>query len=310
MNAPVVVGTDGSGSALDAVALAVRFARSIDTRLVVACVYPGAPADGRVPDQVSAALDAARELVGAFPADFRTVASSSAARGLTELAENEGASVLIAGSSERGAFGRVLSGSTAVRLLHGTAVPVAVAPRGYRRRGTKPFHALGVAFVGSPEGHKALDVAAELARRAGVPLTVYEVLAVEQSWFTPQAAAGLQPGVPEEVREEYERALEEAVAAFRDGIDVTGQLLVGSVVDELSAVDEDGIDLLVCGSRGYGAGAAGAARICLACPSPPSRRPGTRGAPRRRGPRLSDHNQQSQQNQTRRSQRTKGPLVP
>src|SRR5215211_6399790 len=186
MNGPVVVGTDGSGSALDAVALAVRITRSVDARLVVACICPDAKPDDAVADRASAALEAARELVGELPAEFRTLASSSAARGLTELAETEGASVLITGSSERGAFGRVVSGTTAERLLHGTAVPVAVAPRGYRRRGTEPLRALGAAFVNTPEGHRAVDVATELATRAGVPLTVYEVLAVEQNWFTPQ----------------------------------------------------------------------------------------------------------------------------
>jgi nucleotide-binding universal stress UspA family protein len=34
-------------------------------------------------------------------------------------------------------------------------------------------------------------------------------------------------------------------------VPATGELLYGEVVDELSMVGERGVDLLVCGSRGY-----------------------------------------------------------
>jgi nucleotide-binding universal stress UspA family protein len=53
-------------------------------------------------------------------------------------------------------------------------------------------------------------------------------------------------------REGYQAALDDAVASVVEltaGLEVSASLLVGDVVDELAEVD---VDLLFCGSRGYG----------------------------------------------------------
>src|SRR4029453_10404138 len=80
MTAPIVVGVDGTGSGLDAVALAVRLARAPGPPLVVPCVYPG----GRRPSGDAAAvrgpaakaLEAAEALAEEAAAEYRTVPSS------------------------------------------------------------------------------------------------------------------------------------------------------------------------------------------------------------------------------------------
>ena len=54
------------------------------------------------------------------------------------------------------------------------------------------------------------------------------------------------------MRQDYQEALDRALAGLPDGVQATGELLYGEVVDELSMVGERGADLLVCGSRGYG----------------------------------------------------------
>jgi K+-sensing histidine kinase KdpD len=112
---------------------------------VVACVCPnktllaGAEEESDDPQrQAASILEAARDVVGDLPADFRTVVSTSPARGLAELAEEEGVEAVVVGSTHRGPVGRVMSGSTAERLLHGSGCPVAVALRGYRRHRSKP----------------------------------------------------------------------------------------------------------------------------------------------------------------------------
>ena len=67
-------------------------------------------------------------------AEYRVVGSGSAAHGLDDVAEAEGASMIVVGSSRRGARRRISPGSTGERLLHGAICPVAVAPRGLRER--------------------------------------------------------------------------------------------------------------------------------------------------------------------------------
>jgi nucleotide-binding universal stress UspA family protein len=60
---------------------------------------------------------------------LRSPQSASPARGLTELAEREGADLVVVGSSRRGAAGRINLERTAGRLLQGG--PCAVGrPRG------------------------------------------------------------------------------------------------------------------------------------------------------------------------------------
>jgi len=256
MTAPIVVGVDGTGSGLDAVALAAHLAQATGDPLIVACVYPRdtrSSADGAAAQGPAAkALEAARELVGGLAVQYRTTASSSPARGLAELAEHEDAATVVVGSHRRGVFGRVASGSTAERLLHGSGCPVAVAPCGYRRRDTGALRWVGVAFVDTPDGHEAVRYAADLAARASLPLTLYSVVSVHANWFVPEVVRPEEETIPVEVRKEYQEALDRALAELPEGVQATGELLYGEVVDELSVVGERGVDLLVCGSRGYG----------------------------------------------------------
>jgi nucleotide-binding universal stress UspA family protein len=257
MTGPIVVGADGTDAGLDAVALAANVARATGDPLLVACIYPeetqpGADGDADVRQHAAQVLEGARVVAGDGGVEYRAVPSTSQARGLAELAEQEGARMLVVGSSNRGAIGRVVSGSTAERLLHGTGCPVAVAPRGYRRHRAGPLRALGVAYVDTPEGREALRVAADLAARSGLPLTLYSVVSVTTNWFTPPVVRPEEDVVPEEVRKVYREALDRALAELPDGVQATGVLLYGDVVDELSMVGEQGVDLLVCGSRGYG----------------------------------------------------------
>jgi nucleotide-binding universal stress UspA family protein len=226
---------------------------------VVACVCPDealvAGAEGEADEpkrQATSILEAARDVVGDLSAEFRTVVSSSPARGLAELAEDEGLEAVVVGSTHRGPVGRVMSGSTAERLLHGTGCPVAVTPRGYRRHRSKPIEAIGVAFTDTPDGHEAVRVAADLAARAHLSLRVYSVVALHSNWLRPEAVQPDATVVPEEIKRAYSEPLDRVVAELPDGVRAAGELLFGDVVDELSMAAERDVDLLVCGSRGYG----------------------------------------------------------
>jgi nucleotide-binding universal stress UspA family protein len=257
MTAPIVVGVDGTGSGQDAVALAVRLAQATGDPLLVACVYPerrrsSPEAVAAVRGPAGKALEAARALAEEATAEYRTVPSGSPARGLAELAEEEDAAMVVVGSHRGGAFGRVASGGTAERLLHGSGCPVAVAPRGYRQRVTDKLRRVGVAFVDTPDGHEAVHHAVDLGTRSGLPITLYSVVGVHHDWFVPEAVRPEEETLPVEVREDYQEALDRALAGLPEGVQATGELLYGEVVDELSMVGERGVDLLVCGSRGYG----------------------------------------------------------
>jgi nucleotide-binding universal stress UspA family protein len=123
-----------------------------------------------------------------------------------------------------------------------------------------------------------------LAGRAGLPLTVYSVIALHTSWFRPEAVQPDASVVPEEVRKAARDALDAVVAGLPGGVRASGELLFGEVVDELSMVADRGVDLLVCGSRGYGPGAAGPTRHGVLGPGPPGAGPDPGGSASR--PRL------------------------
>ncbi len=256
----IVVGHDGSDSGDDAAVLGAQLAASAGEELVVVSVYPeenpiGA---GRVDaewvaymrEQAEEHSAEAQRFLSGITATFRVVGSHSAAHGLDDVAEATGASMIVVGSSPRGARRRVLAGSTGERLLHGAACPVAVAPRGMRERDAGGrVTRIGVAYVDSPDARVALEVASGLAKRTDASLTVYTVVA-PRAEFSPIAGRASEESLMVAVRESVREAVDRALASL--DIEAAEELLEGNVVDELAALDERECDLLVCGSRGYG----------------------------------------------------------
>jgi nucleotide-binding universal stress UspA family protein len=233
----------------------------LDTTLVVATVHP-APApisSGRVDaewvaDQHHEAekfLDAARHLLAdADRVEYRVVASSSAAHGLHDLAEELGASVIVVGSSSVAADRRLFAGSTADRLLAGSRAPVGVAPAGLRTHDVDVLQRIGVAFVDTPDAHAALDLAVRLAARVGATITLYSVLAGEAEVVLPVIGRDAEHAFAATAYESFRQALDVAIAGIPAEVPTTGRILTGDVVRVLSELDE--VDVLFCGSRGYG----------------------------------------------------------
>jgi nucleotide-binding universal stress UspA family protein len=261
----IVVGYDGSDSGEDAVALGARLARATRDTLLVVTVYPqenpiGA---GRVDAEwVAYMREQGGEIIAGakrfletrgVEAEYRVVGSGSAAHGLDDVAEAERASMIVVGSSRRGARRRISPGSTGERLLHGAICPVAIAPRGTRERPPDtPVKRIGVAYVDSPEAREAVRVAAELAAKTNAALILYTVVAPRAEIFAPVVGRDAEEAFLATVREDARKALDEALAALPEGVQAGGELLEGDIVDVLAALDEREIDLLVCGSRGYG----------------------------------------------------------
>lgn len=260
LDGPVIVGVDGGESSRDALVLARWAAEVLGVPLVVAVVHPAPAAIGParvdaewVADRHRAAhavLDQARERLGDVTTEvqYRAVASSSAAHGLHDLSEEIRASAIVVGSGRSGPQQRLFAGSTADRLLSGSACPVAVAPAGMR---TPPgtLGRVGVAYVDSADGRAALDVAARLARRTGGPLRLYTVVADEGAALPPLIGTDAEQAFMHTARETYQQALDSA-AASAEGTEADWEILSGNVVEALADLDE--VDVLFCGSRGYG----------------------------------------------------------
>lgn len=256
----VVVGYDSTSTARDALVLAARLAKAVGAKVVVAAVHPDSPPGaGHIDAEWVAALredaeqrlEQAREVLGPdVPADYRAVPSGSAAHGLDDLAESLKATAIVVGSSKDGPLRRLLAGSTAQRLLQGASVPVVVAPRSHRADLTHPVKVFGCAFVDTADGREALRVAADLASRAGGTLRVFTAVA-DQSEFAVFAGRE-QHEYSQAARGLFQSAMDKAVGSLPESIGAVGELLTGDAVGALAALDDRDVDLLVCGSRGYG----------------------------------------------------------
>jgi nucleotide-binding universal stress UspA family protein len=241
---PVIAGAPGD----EALRLGSWAAAALDVPLIVAVVHPAPAALGSgrvdaewVADRHRAALevlDAARATLGDAPAEYRTIASSSAAHGLHDLAEEVAAALVVVG----------YAGSTAERLLAGSVCPVAVAPADPAPPpGSQGV--IGVAYVDTPDGRAALVESAKFASRTGARLRLYTVVATGDAAKPFLIGQDAERAFLETARETYERSLEAAVATV-PGCDADWRILPGDVVDTLAGLTE--VDVLFCGSRGYG----------------------------------------------------------
>lgn len=259
----IVVGYDGSDSGDDAATLGAQLARATGSALIVVTVYPeeNPIGMGRVDAEWVAALRQQAGEVSACgerflgergaAAEHRVVGSSSAAHGLDDVAQETDATMIVVGSSHRGARRRISPGSTGERLLHGAICPVAVAPRGWRERPSdEAVRRIGVAYLDAPEAHEALAVAARLVEQTGASLTLYTVVAPRAEIFSPVIGRDAEESFLGAVRDGARAALDRALASLP--FEAADELLEGDVVEALAALDDHECDLLVCGSRGYG----------------------------------------------------------
>lgn len=245
----VIVAFDGSPRSEDALALALRLCAR-DGLLTLACVVTGhrwhvgpqvARSDASVPEEIAFMFADARSTT--IPAGLhvreRAPVSPSAARGLTELAESEGADLIVIGSSAHGEDGRVRLERTAGRLLQGAPCAVAIAPGGLRERGG--FRHVGVAYDDSPEARDALAAAYDVAAGSGSAVTLFHAL----SPLDPETVA-------REARLRAETALDAAAERAPAGVNPRTTLLRGAPGDVIRDACDGIVDLLVTGSRSYG----------------------------------------------------------
>jgi nucleotide-binding universal stress UspA family protein len=239
----ILVAFDGSDRAEDALALALRLRDPDGGHITLACALPEHPrwqpdrpqrAKDDVPEEVGIMLAAARAQVpSGIHVALRAPVASSPARALTELAEEEHADLVVVGSSRRIADGRIRLERTAGRLLQGAPCAVAVAPSGLRAG--EPFRHVGIAYDGTPEARVALADGYAIADACGAAVTLLYAQAL-----------------PEEPAHRAVAILDEAAESAPEGVKARTLLLHGPSGAVISAACEGVVDLLVCGSRGYG----------------------------------------------------------
>ena len=178
------------------------------------------------------------------------IADVSPARALQELAERDGAALIVLGSSHRGALGRVLAGTTAERLLHGAPCAVAVAPHGFRTHADFDIATVSVGHDGSDEADAALSAAVATAVALGAGLRIVRIFPVIE-YATPTLAVRFGSVVPDEVRQHAQEALDATVAAVAEQITAEPVFITGEPAGDL-VEESKRADLLFLGSRAYG----------------------------------------------------------
>jgi nucleotide-binding universal stress UspA family protein len=150
MDRSVVCGVDGSADSQDALAVATDLAERLRLRLIMANVvepsrapYVGAPLGGGMPRPLLSATNQQEEAadgllvelsraMGLEHADRRVVVGYAAER-LADLADEEGAEMIVVGSRGRGAFKAAFLGSVSTSLIGVARCPVLVVPPGVSR---------------------------------------------------------------------------------------------------------------------------------------------------------------------------------
>jgi nucleotide-binding universal stress UspA family protein len=247
----VVVGLDGSESAGGALMLAQRLVDP-DGTLILAGVDAHRSFRmpyGRTRRLPAEVLETARaELEGLAATCIERVASS-VARGLTEIADEQDADLLVLGSRDPAPEGRVSPGRTALRLLQGGPCAVAVAPAGAGERDR--FHHVGVAYDGSPEARAALAAAYAVAAKDGAAMSLFFAVSSQGAGYGGVAASEVDR-VTQQQRVDAQEQLDAAADEAPDGVNPRTVLLRGNPAQEIALAASGIVDVLFTGSRGYG----------------------------------------------------------
>jgi nucleotide-binding universal stress UspA family protein len=246
--------------------LAAQIARSTGDKIVAAAVVerPWPPRADPVEDEylgyvTSQARQSLERMVGKLPAELDTWVvvhqSTSVPTGLTDLAAEIGAELVVVGSSSSGLLGRVALGSVTNRLVHTAAVPVAIAPRGYPL-GPDPIRRLTAAYGGEADINGLIPAAAELATRWPVQLRIVSFTVRPVRMF----GGSIESSAEDLVIQQWSRRTFDDIAkqlnAVRDRISVPDvDVVVGTGHDWREAVEDvpwEAGDMLLLGSGAAG----------------------------------------------------------
>jgi nucleotide-binding universal stress UspA family protein len=209
MSADVIISYDGTPNDDDALALGGMLGRA-GLRLALAYVRHAREFDPRREEiaqhDAEQRLEHGAELLGDPETPRHVVLEASTPAGLAELAEREGASLVVFGSDYRTPPGRAEPGTSAQSLLDGGTVAVAVASAGLRTNLNGGIESIAVPLAG-PHNDVARETAKTLSAKLGATVVDSSGEPVDL------IVVGSQPGAPQghvliggEVRTELDRA--------------------------------------------------------------------------------------------------------
>jgi nucleotide-binding universal stress UspA family protein len=256
----IVVGIDGRDGGDDAVALARSLAGpDTEITLINAYAYESAPSRASLGGYERLMRDESDELLaraasGALEATephlhVRRVADVSPSRAIQHIAAEEHADLIVVGCCHHGAVGRVVLGDVSRGVMHGARCPVAVAPHG-SRKDPHGLTTIGVAYNDTPESRAALEFAVSAAHETGAALKLTTAVMIPPSFGAPYAFSFDVEGLLEALRASAADALAQAVSKL--DVPVTTSVIDGQTSQVLEQFSGE-VDLLVAGSRGWGA---------------------------------------------------------
>jgi nucleotide-binding universal stress UspA family protein len=250
----VIAALDGREHDADTLALASLIRAGLSADLVLAHVVPPALVGHGTRSYEIVARREGHELLARAAEIFtdaveaRLVEPELPAPGLARLADERDATVLVLGSSHRGAVGRVLLGSVVSALAANAPCAVAVAPAGYGADRRTASHVIGVAYDASAAAESALEFAVALAAARDASLKLWCVDAPIDP-DDPQRTVSGTPYSHESARER----LASAVARIPEGVAASAEVLEGHPTETLAReAARHNLDLLVVGSRTLG----------------------------------------------------------
>jgi nucleotide-binding universal stress UspA family protein len=257
----VAAGVDGYPEGRDAAALGAMLASASDGELLLVAVHPEPfvvlpPELGwtTMREQADAALRQTRDEL-APGARIVVETDWSVPRALERVVRREHRNLLVLGSSRRGPEGQVGIGKRTRQLLCHFRCALAVAPRGMSTHRGLRLARVGVGYDGSPEAEAALALAGAIAVAAGAMMSVRGVVddRVPGLVWSRYAREQLTEIWSELLAPEVEsRRVKAQAAADATGASVEVDIRRGRPADELLELGE-GVDLLVIGSRRWGA---------------------------------------------------------
>jgi nucleotide-binding universal stress UspA family protein len=248
----IVVGCDGSEHEANAIALAQQLLDPVSGRLILVNAF--SPSElafdysGWLAERSDEILERAEANVQyGVTCERRRASGPSVAAALNGMAEAVQADLIVLGDAHHGLD--PLARGTARGLLHGAPCAVAVASASQSEHfGAAPH--ICVAYDASHEAHAALAAAYRIAVATAATVQLY--FALEPYVFATGFAVGPAVGFDEARENEARAELDAAIALAPEGVVAAGKVLVGRAAQTIADVASDA-DLLVAGSRGFGA---------------------------------------------------------
>ena len=254
----LIVGYLATSGGADAVALAVRLARTLGAQLEICLVLPPTRAqpdvafsEGYQDVLAGQAEQWLAEALALIPDDVRAdthfMFDDAVAERLAAEAVRLEADAIVVGGAGGGLAGAYSLGSVVNDILHSAPVPVAVAPRGTRHSDVDRVRSVTCAIGTRPGAKLLLDTAVRVSKAAGTPLRLVSLVALDQH------AIRRSDETPESIRaqaiQHATATLDAAKSALPESFPVTSTVVDGPTVE--AAVDKlewhDG-DLIMVGS--------------------------------------------------------------